>query len=187
MRSYELRNKDSLICQLRELIYLSGASATCFPLTLSLFVGAALQHCSPYLREIPACKASPLRVHPAGGDCLGANSCTQILVTRPMSVSTSPTCHACRLPPGTWPSHGSSLSQWFSNGGVYCRIPTPHAQIRRELSLSLLGLRVWLGNHLSCLLLLFRVPRPEASTPLPCRPLHGCSCPWVSGGGTTQI
>jgi len=64
----------------------------------------------------------------------------KILVTRSGSVSAFLTCHACRLPPGTWPSHGSFLSQWFSNGGAYCRVPTPHAQILRELGLSLLVL-----------------------------------------------
>ena len=66
----------------------------------------------------------------------------------------------------TWPSHGSSQSQWFSNGGAYCCVPTPHAQIRRELGLSLQVLGVWLWNHLSRLLSLFGVLRPEASMPL---------------------
>jgi len=123
---------------------------------------------------------------------VGANSCAQPLVTRLESVSALLTCHACRLPPGTLPSHGSSLSQWFPDGGAYCRVSTPHAQILRELGLSLLVLGMWLGNHLSCLLSFFEVPRPEASTPLPChlllcRPLHGHSYPWVAGGGTTQL
>jgi len=80
----------------------------------------------------------------------------QLLVTRPGSVFALLTYHACRLPPGTWPSHGSYLSQWFSNGGAYYRVPTPHAQIFRELGLSLLVLGVWLGNYISLLLLLFR-------------------------------
>jgi len=115
----------------------------------------------------------------------------KLLVTRPVSVFAFLTYHACRSPSGTWPSHGSYLSQWVSNGGVCCRVPTPYAQIPHELGLSLLELGVWLGNHLSRLLSLFGVPRLEASTPLPCRlllcrllpcrPLHGRSYPWVSG------
>jgi len=100
----------------------------------------------------------------------------QLLVTCLGSVYALLTYYACRLPPGMWPSHGSYLSQWLSNGGAYCRIPTPHAQILRELGLSLLVLGVWLGNHLSLLLLLFRgtearglhaptVPPPTMSPP----------------------
>jgi len=89
----------------------------------------------------------------------------KLLVTRPGSVSAFLTCHACRLPYGTWPSHGSFLSQWISNDGAYCRVPTPHAQILRELGLSLLELGVWLGNHLSRLLSLFGVPPPIVPSP----------------------
>ena len=55
------------------------------------------------------------------------------------------------------------------NDGAYCRVPTPHARIRSEVDLYLLVLGVWLRNHLSLLVLLFGVPRPEASTPLLCR------------------
>jgi len=78
------------------------------------------------------------------------------LVTRPASISALLTYHTCRLPPGMWSFQGPYLSQWFSNGGAYCRVPMPHAQILRELGLSLLVLGVWLGNHFSLLLLLFR-------------------------------
>jgi len=96
----------------------------------------------------------------------------KILVTRPGSVSAVLTCYAFRLPPGTWPSHGSSLSQWFSNGGAYCRDLMSHAHIHRELGISLLELGVWLGNHLSRLLLLFRVPRPARGLHAPTVPPH---------------
>ena len=67
------------------------------------------------------------------------------------------------------PGRGSSLSQWLSNGGVYCRVPTPHAQILRELGLSLLVLGVWLENHLS--LSIFTVWDAEA------RGLHAPTVP----------
>jgi len=108
----------------------------------------------------------------------------QLLVTRPGSISALLTYHACRVPPGTWPSHGSYFSQWFSNGGAYCRVPTPHAQILRKLGLSLLVLGVWLGNHLSLLLLLFRgtearglhapiVPPPTRAAPSTVTPTRG--------------
>jgi len=113
------------------------------------------------------------------------------LVIRPGSIPTLLMCHACRLPPGTCPSHGSFLSQWFFNGGAYYRVTTPHAQVRREVDLSLLVLGVWLGNHLSLLVLLFGVPRPEAST-LYCAASYCVASStlvptWVSGGGTTRM
>jgi len=72
---------------------------------------------------------------------MGANSCAHSLGHLPKEFPAFLTCHACRSPSGTWPSHGSSLSQWFSNGGAYCRVPTPHAWIPRELGLSLLVTR----------------------------------------------
>jgi len=78
----------------------------------------------------------------------------QPLVTCPGSISALHTYHACRLPPETWPSHGSYLSQWFSKGGAYCRVPMPHARVLRESGLSLLIPGIWLWSHLSLPLLL---------------------------------
>jgi len=101
-------------------------------------------------------------VHLRGGDCLDANSCAQSPSHLPWEYLAFLTCHACRSPSGTWPSHGSSLSQWLSSGGAYCRVPTPHVRIPREFGLSLLVLGVWLENHFLYLLLLSGVPRPEA-------------------------
>ena len=63
---------------------------------------------------------------------------------------------------------GSSLSQWFFNGGVSCRVLTPHARIPRELGLSLLVTGVWLKNHLSLSIFTVEVPRHEASMPCLC-------------------
>ena len=85
----------------------------------------------------------------AGGDCMGANSCTHSLSHSSWEYPAFLTCHACGLPSGTWPPQGSFMSQWLSSGGAYCRVPTPHVQILRELGLSLLVLGVWLENHIS--------------------------------------
>ena len=109
------------------------------------------------LREIPACKSPFSKCIWRGGWLPGCQLMRpSFLVTRPGSVSALLAYHACILPPGTSPSHGSYRSQWFSNGGACYRIPTPHAQILCELGLSLLVLGVWFGNHLSLLLLLCR-------------------------------
>ena len=90
---------------------------------------------------------------------------------------------------------GSSLSHWLFNGGKYCRIPTPHARIPRELGLSLLVTRVWLENHLSLSTFIVEVPRPEASTlclyaapstvTLTREPKETLSCPAVLSRGPT--
>ena len=53
----------------------------------------------------------------------------------------------------------------FSKGGAYCRIPTPHARIPRDLGLSLLVTGVWLENHLAYPLLLLRFRRPRTPRP----------------------
>ena len=147
------------------------------------------RHGRPYdavtqLREIPTCKSpfSKCIWHGGGGWLPGCQLLSpSSLVTRPGSVSALLTYHACRLPPGTWPTHGSYLSQWFSIGGAYCRVPTPHAQILRELSLSLLVLGVWLGNHLSLLLLLFWGIEARGlhalTAPPPIMPLPYCAAP----------
>jgi len=58
-------------------------------------------------------------------------------------------------PMGRGPPSGSFLSQWLSNGSAYLRVPIPHTWIRREVDPSLLILGMWLGSHLSLLVLLF--------------------------------
>ena len=99
----------------------------------------------------------------ARDDCLDANSCTQSLSHPPWEFPALLTCHACRSPLRRDP-YESSLSQWLFNGGAYYHIPTPHAQIPRDLGLSLLVTRVWLENHLSLSIFTVEVPRPEDST-----------------------
>jgi len=64
--------------------------------------------------------------------------------------------------------YGSFLSQWLSNGGAYCRVPTPHARVPRDLGFSLLITGVWPKNHLSLSIFIVEVSRPEDSTPCPC-------------------
>ena len=164
-------------------MYLTGVSVHVSAWYLRI-LRALLSNTVPSLRAFLVCKVASPECNSCGDDCLGANSCAQTPSNSPWEYFTFLTCHACRSSSGTWPSHGSSLSQWLSRGGAYCRVPTPHARIPCELGLSLLELGVWLGNHLSYLLLLSGVPRPEASTPLLCRLQHGHPYPWVSGGDT---
>jgi len=58
-------------------------------------------------------------------------------------------------PLGCGPPSKTFLSQSFSNGDAYFRLPTPHAWVRREADPSLLVMEMWLENHLSPILLLF--------------------------------
>ena len=100
-------------------------------------------------RAFSMCKVALSKCNSHRGDCMGANSCAHSLSHPPWEFPAFFTCHACRSPSGKWPSQGSSLSQWLSNGGAYRRVPTPHARIPRELGFSLVVLGVWLESHLS--------------------------------------
>jgi len=90
------------------------------------------------LRALSVRKAALSKCNSRGGDCMGANSHAHSLSHPPWEFLAFLSCHACRSPSRAWPSHGSSLSQGPSNGGAYCRVPTPHAWIPSELGLSLL-------------------------------------------------
>ena len=72
--------------------------------------------------------------------------------------------------PWAWPSHGSYLSQG---------LPAV-ASVLRESGYPLLVLELWPWSHLS--LLFITVLRYWGFSR--CRPLHGLSYPWVSGGDT---
>jgi len=169
-----------------------SAFATCH-LWLKRNFGWRLYDAVTQLREIPARKSPFLEVHPAQGVTTWVPThAPQPLVMCPGNISTFFSYHACRIPPGTWPSPGPYLSQRFSKGGVHCRVSTPYAWVLHESGLSLRVLGVWLWSHLSLLfitLLRYRGPRPPRPFRglLPCRPLHGLPYPWVSGGGAPYL
>jgi len=119
------------------------------------------------LRDNPSCNSSFLECICARGDFLGANSCA------PTSSHSSWECIYLSLVPCTWfslPSHGSYLSQG---------LPAV-AWVLHESGYPLLVLELWAWSHLS--LLFITVLRYWGLSR--CRPLHGLSYPWVSGGGT---
>ena len=124
------------------------------------------------------------------------------LVTRPRSVSALLTYHACRCPMGRGPFQGCLCP----SGYLMVARTTAFPRLMHRYSASRVSPCWYWECGLEATFLFyydsFRVPRPEASTPLLCRLLpghlllrhplwcrlvHGRSYPWVSGGGTHRV
>ena len=108
----------------------------------------------------------------AWGDFLGAHSC-------PPTSSHSPwECIYLPLTPCTWFSPGHDPLK----GRIYLGGLPEVAWVLHESGYSLLVLELWPWSHLSLLFII--VLRYWGFSR--CRPLHGLSYPWVSGGDTVD-
>ena len=126
------------------------------------------------LRVNPSCKPSFLEVHLAQrGDFLGANSCA-------LTSSHSPwECIYLSLVPCTWSSPGRGPLM-----GRICPRDLPTvAWVLHESGYPLLVPELWPRSHLS--LLFISVLKYWCLSR--CRPHHGFSYPWVSGGDTVDV
>jgi len=125
------------------------------------------------LRDNPSCKSSFLKVPLTQGVTFWVRThASQPLVTRPGSVSTFLSYHAHGSPLGV------ALSWVVSVPGVSQR----WRGYFHKSGYSSLVLGIWPWSHLS--LLFITVLRYWG--PSWCRPLHGLSYPWVSGGDTVD-
>jgi len=138
----------------------------------------------PSLRAFSVCKVALSKCDSRGGDCMGANSYAHSLSHSPWDIPAFPTCHACRKPYDTWPTRGRFCPEGFL--AVVRTATFLHLMHRSFVSWdsSFWYWRCGLKTTFLYLLLLFGMPRPEASTPLLCRLLHGNHYPWVQAKDT---
>ena len=136
------------------------------------------------LRGIPAHKSSLLEVHPAQGMTTWVPThAPQPLVTRPGSISTFLSHHACRLPLGRGPLPGCVCPS--GSPKVACTAASIHLMYG-YFTIQVTPCRYWeYGLEATFPFSLLLILRYRGL--LPCRPLHGLPYPWVSGGGPSYL